>query len=217
VRQLVEPALAEGWRTAWWALDETHPLVSDITVGEGPGLKLPLLNETLRSLGSADAWTILSDDDLRFRSGDVTKLLQWCERASLDLAQPARAAHTQHSHEITVAVPRSRVRMTTFIESGPLFVVGPRFRDRILPLPESRGMGWGLEIDWHDLIRDGCRLGIVDRTPVEHLGEWAGDYDRTELHEALVEELQTHGHPMWSGMRETVGTWRPWQKRPPWT
>ena len=131
--------------------------------------------------------------------------------------QPARAvshATQPRNHRGGSPVARSD---DDFVESGPLFVVGPRFRDRILPLPESRGMGWGLEIDWHDLIRDGCRLGIVDRTPVEHLGEWAGDYDRTEPHEALVDELQTHAHPMWSGMRETVGTWRPWQQRPPWT
>lgn len=216
VRQLVEPALARGWRTAWWALDETHSLLRDITVGQGRGLKLALLNETLRRLGPSDSWTVISDDDLRFRKGDVTSLLQLCDRASFDLAQPARAADTQLSHQITAAVPRSRARLTTFVECGPIFVVGPRFRDRILPLPEGRGMGWGMELDWYDLIVEGCRLGIVDGTPVEHMGKWTEDYDRADVHRALVEELEAHGHPMWSGMRKTLEIWRPWQRRPSW-
>lgn len=79
-------------------------LLRHVTVGEGPGLKLPLLNETLRRVGGTAQWTILSDDDLRFRTGDVTSFLDLCERAHLDLAQPARAHGTQASHQITAAV-----------------------------------------------------------------------------------------------------------------
>jgi hypothetical protein len=158
----------------------------------------------------------VSDDDLRFVKGDVVRLVTLCDRAGFDLAQPARAFGTQRSHEITAAVPRSRARATTFVESGPLFVVGPRCRDRILPLPEQRGMGWGVEIDWHDLRADGCRLGIVDATPVEHLGDWGEDYDFTDMRRELLAELETHGHPMWAGMRETLVVWRPWQWKPRW-
>jgi hypothetical protein len=216
VRRLLEPARASGWRAGWWALDGVHPGLEDVTVGEGPGLKLPLLNETLRRLGGSEAWTVLSDDDLRFRSGDVVAFVHMCERAGLDVAQPARALGTHRSHEITAAVPWSRVRWTTFVESGPLVAVGPRCREAILPLPDARGMGWGVEIDWHDLGAAGCRLGIVDSTRVEHLGEWAEDYDRTEMHDALVAELDAHGHPLWAGMRKTLGIWRPWRRRPPW-
>lgn len=216
VRRLIEPALARGWRTAWWGLDGTHHVLAEVTVGEGPGLKLPLLNETLRRLDHRSDWTVVSDDDLRFVKGDVVRLVTLCERAGLDLAQPARAFGTQRSHEITAAVRRSRVRTTTFVESGPLFVVGPHFRERILPLPDRRGMGWGLEIDWHDLLAEGCRLGIVDATPIEHLGKWAQDYETTELQRNLRAELEAHGNPMWSGMRETLAVWRPWQPRPRW-
>jgi hypothetical protein len=216
VRRLIEPGLARGWKTAWWGLDGIHGLLEDVTVGEGPGLKLPLLNETLRRLDSRVEWTVVSDDDLRFLKGDVVRLVTLCDRAGLDLAQPARAFGTQRSHEITAAVRRSRARATTFVESGPLFVVGPRFRDRILPLPEQRGMGWGVEIDWHDLRAEGCRLGIVDATPIEHLGDWGEDYDFTDMRRDLLAELETHGHPMWAGMRETLEVWRPWQTKPRW-
>jgi hypothetical protein len=217
VRLLLQPALEHDWRVAWWALDGVDAELSDVTVGEGPGLKLPLLNEALSRIGLASAWTVLADDDLRFRNGDVVRFVNLCIRADLDLAQPARAAGTQASHEITAAVRLSRARLTTFVESGPLVAVGPRCRELVLPLPESRGMGWGVEIDWHDLGAEGCRLGIVDSTPIEHLGEWAGDYDLTEMRRALLLELEQHGHPMWQGMRKTLEVWRPWRTRPPWS
>jgi len=217
VRRLLQPALEHDWRAGWWALDGVDPELSEVTVGEGPGLKLPLLNETLRRLGPPSPWTVLSDDDLRFQNGNVVSFVNLCVRADLDLAQPARAVGTQASHEITAAVRLSRARLTTFVESGPLVAVGPRCREQVLPLPESRGMGWGVEIDWHDLSLDGCRLGIVDSTPIKHLGEWAGDYDLTEMRRDLLLELEQHGHPMWHGMRTTLAVWRPWRLRPKWS
>lgn len=216
VARLLAPALAEGWPVAWWALDRPHPALEDVTVGSGAGLKLPLLNETLRRLGSAEAWTLLSDDDLRFRKGDVVRFVSLCEQGKLDLAQPARARGTERSHPITTAARFSRIRLTTFVESGPLFAVGPRFRDRILPLPEHRGMGWGVEIDWYELLTQGCRLGIVDGAVIEHLGERASAYDDTELQRSIRAELEAHGHPLWEGMRNTLEFWRPWRLRSPW-
>ncbi len=62
------------------------------------------------------------------------------------------------------------VRLTTFVESGPLVAVAPKWVERVTPLPVWRGMGWGLELEWIDLQAEGCRLGIVDATTVVHLG-----------------------------------------------
>jgi hypothetical protein len=208
--------LDEGWASGWWALDEVDPSLRELTVGVGPGLKLPLLNETLRRTDPDSAWTVVSDDDVAFRKGDVVRFVRLCERADLDLAQPARARGTHLSHGITAEVRRSRARRTSFVESGPLFAVGPRCRDRILPLPGERGMGWGVEIDWYDLTRDGCRLGILDAVVMEHLGETASDYDDTEIRRVMLQELVAHGHPRWAGMRNTLEVWRPWQRRAPW-
>jgi hypothetical protein len=216
VAALVEPALAQGWRVAWWALEGADPLLAEVTVGEGPGLKLPLLNETLRRLAAPTDWTVVSDDDLGFRRGDVVRFARLCERAGFDLAQPARARGTELSHGITVAPRLSRARRTTFVESGPLFAVGPRFRDRILPLPEQRGMGWGVEIDWHDLAAEGCRLGIVDSVTIEHRGRAGAAYDAAELKRRLRAELEARGQPEWGDMRRTLAVWELWQRRPPW-
>jgi len=215
VRQLIAPALEAGWATAWWALDESDPDLADYTVGVGPGLKFPLVNRALEGLGAAE-WTVVSDDDLRFRRGNVVRFVRLCQRAGFDLAQPARARGTQFSHAITTGVRGSRARATSFVEIGPLFAVGRRLRDEILPLPEHRGMGWGAELDWFDLFEAGGRLGIVDSMPVEHLGVLASDYDYAEVKARLTEEFAARGRARWEGMRETVGIWRPWQGKPPW-
>ncbi len=216
VLRIVESARSARWQSAWWALDHIHPALRDVTVGTGPGLKLPLLNRALAALGEVREWTLLADDDVRFLEGDVLELVRMSQQAAVDLAQPARQPGTSRSHAITTAVPWSRARLTTFIESGPLVAVGPRFRERILPLPEGRGMGWGLELDWLELHRDGCRLGIIDAVRVEHVGDVGHAYDVRAEHERLQAELAAKGYPDWEGVRTTLAVWRPWRRRPPW-
>ena len=93
-----------------------------------------------------------------------------------------------------------------------MVVVGPRWRDRILPLPAERGMGWGVEYDWWELYVLGCRLGIVDAMPIVHMGMPMQDYDWRDMNRRLKEEAAAKGHPHW----QAVETWRPWQKQPPW-
>jgi hypothetical protein len=109
-----------------------------------------------------------------------------------------------------------RARNTTFVESGPLVAVGPRWRDRVLPLPNELGMGWGVEFDWFDLMASGCRLGIVDSTVVEHLGTVADEYDTTELHRRLRAELAARGAEDFRPFERTLDAWRPWQRHPGW-
>jgi hypothetical protein len=215
VLRLLEPALGTGWRTAWWALDGTSPQLAAVTVGEGPGEKLPLLTRILERLEPTD-WTVLSDDDLEFRRGSVVEFVRICEQLGFDLAQPARERGTQHAHRITKRAHLSRARLTSFVQDGPMYAVGPSWRDRLLPPPTERGMGWGVEIDWFKLHKQGCRLGIVDAFPIEHVGSPTVDYDYTEMNKRMKAELVALGHPRWAGMQETLAVWRPWQRRPSW-
>jgi hypothetical protein len=215
VRELVQPALRYGWTTAWWALDEVVDDLRDSTVGSGSGTKLPLLNEILRTLTTPTSWLVVSDDDVAFERGDLRALVSLSARAGLDLAQPARV-ESELDHAITAARRLSRARLTTVVEIGPMFVVGSRWRDRIVPFPEKRGMGWGLELDWHELHRKGCVLGIVDPVRVRHVGGRGEEYDyRTQAH-GLHEELKARGFGGWSDVQRTLGTWRPWQRTPGW-
>jgi len=216
VLRVLDPALGEGWTTAWWALEGVDPSLAGYTVGEGPGDKFPLVNETLRLGGPPSAWNLVSDDDIEFRRGDVARLVQLCDRAGLDIAQPARARDSSHSHRITAASRLARARLTTFVESGPLFVVGPRFRDRVLPLPEALGMGWGVEFEWHDLMVEGCRLGVVDATVIDHFGTIASEYETASLHARLRKELADRGVTSFLPLQHTLASWWPWQRWPSW-
>lgn len=216
VRRLVASARADGIAVAWWALDEVVPELAAETVGVGWGTKFPLLNDVLdRVEGAGDGWLVVCDDDVAFDRGDVGRLVSLCRRACLDLAQPARSERVV-DHEITRRRRLSVVRLTSFVEIGPLFVVGPRWRDRIVPFPPEREMGWGLELDWLDLHREGCRLGVVDAVSVHHQGVRAQDYDFDRHHEALFDELARRGVGHWRDVQETLAVWRPWRRSAPW-
>jgi hypothetical protein len=216
VERLLGPALAAGWSTAWWALDRVAPELEAHTVGEGPGEKLPLLDEALERIGPPGGPVVLSDDDIAFERGNVIELVEVAARAGLGLAQPAHAAGSEVSHGITRAQPRSRARLTTFVESGPCVAIAPEWTDRVLPLPRERGMGWGLELDWIDLAAEGCRLGIVDAVQVVHLGKVGETYDDTAIRARMHDELAARGVEDWGPLQRTLATWRPWQRRPSW-
>jgi hypothetical protein len=215
VREVSRPALERGWTVAWWALDGLADELADVTVGTGAGAKFDLLNEILRTLDGSFDWLVVSDDDLVFTRGDVVSLQRCCERAGLDLAQPGRA-DAAVSHGITAARRLSRARRTSFVEIGPLFVVGPRWRDRIVPFPPGSGMGWGLELDWFGLAEEGCVLGIVDSLPVRHEGTAGEDYDAPAEFARLQQLFAARGVGTWADVQRTLDTWRPWQPWPRW-
>ncbi len=216
VENLLRPALDAGWRAAWWALDEVAPNLAPITVGAGPGEKLPLLNAALTTLEPTGGPLLLSDDDYSFTTGSLVRFLELAAQARLDISQPAHAPGSHVSHGITRAVRRSSARLTTFVESGPLVAIAAAWQHGVLPLPDERGMGWGIELDWMDLQERGCRLGIVDRTTITHLGKVGEDYDDAPLRARLREEFAARGVEDWRPLQQERGIWRPWRRRPPW-
>jgi hypothetical protein len=217
LERLLAPALARNWTVGLWALDKPHSRLADFTAGSGPGMKFDLVNRLLEDTRPNPTQpVVVADDDAEFVRGDVASFLENMAAARLDLAQPAHVLRSNISHRITWRRPLSRARLTTFVEIGPLFAVTPEWRDRIMPFPQEIGMGWGLELDWMDLRADGCRLGIVDRTPIRHLSPFAAAYAPEDEIAKLTRLLDERGAPGWRGLRRTLGTWRPWQRRPPW-
>jgi hypothetical protein len=77
-------------------------------------------------------------------------------------------------------------------------------------------MGWGVELDWHELWKAGCLLGIVDDVRVVHVGEPGGEYDAGLEATRIHEELARRRYEGWQDIQRTVGVWRPWTKTPPW-
>jgi hypothetical protein len=217
LERLLAPALARDWTVGLWALDEPDPRLARLTAGSGPGTKFELVNRLLAERPAAPrAHIVVADDDAEFVRGSLAAFLETAAAAQLDLAQPAHVLRSNISHRITWRRPLSRARLTTFVEIGPLFAVAPAWRDRVMPFPPGIGMGWGLELDWMDLRADGCRLGIVDATPIRHLSRFAAAYAPDEEIAKLTRLLEERGAPGWRGLRQTLGTWRPWRARPPW-
>jgi hypothetical protein len=219
VGRLASSCVRGGGTVRLWALDRTVPALSGWTVGSGPGGRLDLLNALLASAPvDEDAYVVVADDDAAFAlPGGYARFLRLVRRAAFDLAQPAHTRHFSNpSHPVTLRAPRSLARLTSFVEIGPVFAVGPAWRRSVLPFPEGLGMGWGLEADWYGLHRRGARLGIVDASPVRHLGAVGTAYPQGAEREQMAARLAANGLGGLHEIQRTLGIWRPWQRTPPW-
>ena len=199
-----------------WALDRVHPDLERWTVGEGAGMRSPLLDKLYGTLpANYEGYVVLSDDDYVFTGGDLSTFLSVARAAGIGLAQPGHDRLSRTSHWVTAARRLSLVRLTSFVEIGPLVAVAPEWRERVLPL-DDEGMGWGVDLAWSDLRAEGCRLGVVDSTLIRHLFPvvGGGSYEVAEARqqmEALYEKRGGYHHAL-----RTVATWWPWRPRPPW-
>ena len=168
-----------GWEVGLWALDTVDPDLARFSVGSGPGSRTDLLNKLAAQSGTdPDRYLVFADDDVEIARGELPISSRSSPLQVLDLAQPAHAVGSHYSHRLTAARPWSIARRTGYVEIGPLIVVAPAWRDRIVPFPAGFGMGWGLEMLWSGLQAQGCRLGIVDTVRVRHLERPAVTYDR---------------------------------------
>ncbi len=213
----VDEARSHGWDVRLWALDAADAQLASATDGAGPGAKFPLLNQLVdgEDLERFD-WVVVSDDDLELSPGALGQLLAVAEDAGLDLIQPA---HTERSHRtfpITLRKPLAVARRTSFVEIGPLFAVRQPWLRRVVPFPPRHDMGWGLELEWFDLAREGARLGIVDATAVRHLGPVGRGYRWRDEHDRLLRDVESRGLVSFRDIQQTLATWRPWQSAAPW-
>ena len=217
VHALLDP-LPPDWPVHLWALDVAVPGLAAWTRGSGPGWKFDLLNRLLASHPPPRSGEVVfADDDVAFGpGGDVVRLVSVFRAAGLDLAMPAHVPHTTASYAFTLRRRWTRVRLTPFVEIGPLVVVSERARADVLPFPAGLEMGWGLEVAWALLAERGRRLGIVDAVPVAHVGRVSEDYDRAVAQAALDRRVREAGLASLRDLQRVTATWRSWQRRPPW-
>lgn len=167
-------ALAEqaGGRIEVWPLDR-HP-----------GPKFDLLARLLRARPPGpDEWLVVADDDIRVVRGDLARLVGIARAAGLEMAQAGHDRRGYVSHGITVSRPLTRLRLTNFVECGPLFAVSPAVRDRVTATFAESGMGWGVEYVWSRLTPP-IRLGVVNEVRLRHLQPVGTRYD---IHEGDTE------------------------------
>lgn len=205
-----------GWSCALWALDAVDDDARDVTVGTGRGTKFELANRLIREVApSPEDWVVVADDDVLVPDG-IARLVSVGEAARFGLCQPAHSSASFASHPITAQRRHRRARWTTYVEIGPVFAVAPAWRDRLLPFPEDLGMGWGLELLWMDLQREGLRLGVVDEVTMEHLVPPGLTYDLHPEGRRLQAMLHERGASVLGDLQRTRASWWTWQRKPHW-
>jgi hypothetical protein len=206
--KMLEPLAAVDASVRLWSLDEVPTSLEPWTLGSGPGRRFELLNGLLAD--AVPGWTVLADDDVHFRRGNVPDLVGIAELVGLDISQPAHALGSNVSHSFTRTTPFSVARLTSFVEIGPVVVFSPAALPHVLPLPEQ-GMGWGTEVAWSDLQRTSkLKLGIVDAVRIDHLGAVGAAYSSDDEFARVGEIFDDQGIAGWSSLQRTHRYVRPW-------
>jgi hypothetical protein len=214
VRELLAEAVSLAGTAALWCLEDEPPAeFASWTVGTGPGPRCALLNRCFEAIDDGSSDVLIADDDVVMPKGAIRTFLGLCALADLDLAQPAHTWRSHASYVHTRARPLSVVRMTRFVEVGPVVFVSRRAAGRVFPMPQEFGMGWGLDHRWsHEFSHPG-QLGIVDAVLMTHMGAVGAAY-RTESSD--LERVSTEFRKAQSRPRFKNQVWRPWQTAPPW-
>ncbi len=66
------------------------------------------------------------------------------------------------------------------------------------------------------LADEGCALGIVDSVTYLHLDAVGGTYDEAAERARMRTDLAERGIDDLAALQQTLATWRPWRRRPPW-
>jgi hypothetical protein len=211
---MVADAVAAGFDVRLWALDQVDRELAALTVGSGRGSRLELHNRLLGDPG--EDWLVVADDDIVFRQGTVADLVGAASMLGLDISQPAHERGSHRSHRLTRRLPFHAARLTTFVECGPLVAFSPQVAPRVLPFPDY-GMGWGVELLWHDLRAEGFRLGIVDAVSIMHQFPAATSYEDDVETQRLTRLLEARGLTSLADMHEVVERIPLWRRAWKWS
>lgn len=207
-------------RVALWALDEPAKALQVHTVGCGPGTRPELLNRLNRCVTQGeegiDGLLLVCDDDVRIAPRHARLFLKLILAAELDVAQPGHLFRSYTSWSYVRRRPFTLVRLTAFVEQGPVLAFSERGVAGCFPLREDRGMGWGLEADWARLATQGLRLGIVDGVGMRHLNPVSSAYDRRAAEHVARRALAEAGFESFTALQVTLGSWRPTQEVAAW-
>lgn len=220
--RILQPLLDafEPQRVALWALDEPADALLDRTVGIGPGTRPELLNRLERCVaggeGGIEGVLLVCDDDVRIAPRHARLFLRLMRAAELDVAQPGHLFRSYTSWSYVRRRLFTLVRLTAFVEQGPLLALSERGVARCFPLREDVGMGWGLEADWAMFAKQGLRLGIVDAVGMRHLNPVSDAYDRPTAEFAARRALGDAGFDSFGALQVTLARWRPPRRAPSW-
>jgi hypothetical protein len=136
-------------------------------------------------------WILITDDDVALPSNFLDLFLYYCIKNKLKLAMPAHRFLSHKTFAITERNCASTVRLTNFVEIGPITIIHRDAFSSLIPFPSLR-YAWGLDVLWSAVaMQQNWTIGIVDATPIRHLrpiaGTYGGDVARKEA-EAFLDE-----------------------------
>ena len=138
-------------------------------------------------------WLIVVDDDVALPPNFLDRFLYFAEKAELKVCQPAHKFRSYQSYAITQRRWNSLVRVTHYVESGPITAFRREMFPLVLPFPELR-WAWGDDLAWSEkAMSHGYRIGIIDGTPVSHLRPVGDAYCGHEARKEAVTFLRNHG------------------------
>lgn len=193
--------------------------LANLTRSRGPGLRMPLLGELIGGYPPRpDDHVLIFDDDVRFIGRGATRFPAIALAAGFDLSQPSHTPFSPSTFPVNQTRLLSIARETGFVEVGPVVLMSPAAWSRAIPFPDDMGMGWGLDVEWTMFRSIGLRLGVVDATPIRHLGEVAAEYGSDAEREVLESRLRMVGANSIEELTHQLGrSWRPWRRKPPWS
>ena len=199
-------------------LDGVADVLEPWTRSTGPGYRMPLLQGLVEGASVPDLGSVLLfDDDVEFARDGGQTFPSIAIAAGFDIAQPAHRRVSERTYAHTAVRHLSTARATDFVEVGPVVLLGPRALPLVLPFPPEARMGWGVDVMWAALRGKGLRLGIVDATPIVHLGAVGSDYDTSYESRALASAAEVAQRSSIPASIGDVGqVWRPWQAQAPW-
>ena len=114
-------------------------------------------------------WLLIVDDDIALPPHFLDLFVYFCWRERLQLAMPAHRFLSHKSFAVTERHWGSAVRLTNFVEIGPVTLLHASLFAALIPFPSLR-FAWGLDVLWSsEAKRHDWRLGVVDATPIRHL------------------------------------------------
>ena len=164
------PELASDRHRVTLAFGSMGEATVDGTVATGlRGGKFPNLNAVRTAAGEPEPdWTLIVDDDVALPPRFLDRFVAACERWQLDLGQPAQTRRSHAAWPVTRRRGGQPVRVTCFVEIGPVTAMSRDVAHELMPFPELR-YGWGLDAHWAAIAEErGWRLGVVDALPVGH-------------------------------------------------
>jgi hypothetical protein len=196
-------------RVALGATGTADPSLAEETLAEDmAGGKFANLNQLLALAGLEDAgWIVILDDDVRLPKRFCDRLIAVAERAGLQLGQPALSWRSDAAWQVVRRRPYL-LRITRFVEIGPVTLMSRKVIDALLPFPEE-GRGWGLELYWGALAQQrGWRLAVIDALAVRHEARaTASGYDPAAAMAAAHQFLDTHEHLSRTEAEAVVEQW----------